>query len=47
MIVIICRDGEEILGQSEHLAPVWQANSVNNIPYYCARSYFSQVCIAN
>ncbi|XP_042067514.1 uncharacterized protein LOC121810862 isoform X1 [Salvia splendens] len=32
------RDSEKLLGENEHPVPVWQANSVNHIPYYCASS---------
>ncbi|KAL1560530.1 hypothetical protein AAHA92_10730 [Salvia divinorum] len=32
------RDSERLLGENEHPAPSWQANSVNHIPHYCASS---------
>lgn len=43
LIEVFCRDGEERIGENEHPAPVWHAESVNQMPYYCARLYFSQV----
>lgn len=43
LVDLICRDGEEVTRKNEHPAPVLHADFVNQMPYYCARFYFSQV----
>ncbi|XP_041994463.1 uncharacterized protein LOC121744855 isoform X2 [Salvia splendens] len=43
---MVQRDGERLLGENEHPAPVWQANSVNHIPYYCASQNAYQALVA-
>lgn len=43
LTVILSRDDDETLGERENPAPVRCADSVNHIPYYCARLYTTYI----